>query len=219
MTGVQLVAITTLNGTIGGTPTFTGAITQTRASDGTVNTTFNRSAGTATVAGVLISDNNTQSNAVLAAPLIVQNLSNTNTGHVGISLNRTNTGAFSMFHWYTGASTLNWGLGQNGTDTDFHLLDWVNIRYPFTIGIGAPANSLFVTSTGSVRLGSAAVATNATDGFVYIATVAGTPNGTPTAVTGLVPMVYDTSADKLWVYATTWKSPKTPAGAAVVTWQ
>jgi len=71
----------------------------------------------------------------------------------------------------------------------------------------------------SVLVGNAAIATNATGGFLYIPTCAGTPTGTPTAVTGLIPMVYDTSNHQFWFYDGGWKQPKTPAGAALVTWQ
>ena len=54
--------------------------------------------------------------------------------------------------------------------------------------------------------GAAALATTATDGFVYIPTCAGPPTGVPTAVTGVKPMVYDTTNNKLYVYNGGWKS-------------
>ncbi len=56
----------------------------------------------------------------------------------------------------------------------------------------------------SVILSGAALATNATDGFVYIPTCAGTPTGVPTAQTGTVAMVYDTANSKLYVYTGAW---------------
>jgi len=53
----------------------------------------------------------------------------------------------------------------------------------------------------SVVVGAgAAVATNATDGFLYIPTCAGTPTGTPTTQTGAAPLVVDSSNNKLYVY-------------------
>lgn len=45
----------------------------------------------------------------------------------------------------------------------------------------------------------------ATDGFQYIPSMAGTPTGTPTAYTGKIAMVYDTSADKIWFYNGAWR--------------
>src|SRR5580704_7965398 len=49
------------------------------------------------------------------------------------------------------------------------------------------------TISGSLVLGSGAPLPNAaTDGFLYIPTVAGTPTGVPTAHAGSVPIVFDT---------------------------
>lgn len=73
---------------------------------------------------------------------------------------------------------------------------------------------------GSLIAGpNTALATNATDGFLYIPTSAGTPTGTPTTQTGAVAMVYDSSNNQLYVYNGGWKQPKTPAAAAIVNWQ
>lgn len=63
---------------------------------------------------------------------------------------------------------------------------------------------LTISSAGSVVAGSAAISTSATDGFVYIPSCAGTPSGTPTSFSGRTPLVYDTTADKLWVYNSSW---------------
>lgn len=79
--------------------------------------------------------------------------------------------------------------------------------------------ALTLKGTGSIVLGNAAIATNATDGFIYIPTCAGTPTGVPTAATGRVALVYDTTNHQFWIYDSGWKQPKTPAAAATVTWQ
>lgn len=82
--------------------------------------------------------------------------------------------------------------------------------------ITAPA----VNMQPSCVLGNQALATNATDGFLYICSGAGTPTGTPTTFTGRVPMYIDTTNSQLWLFlGGAWKQPKTPAGAALVTWQ
>jgi hypothetical protein len=65
---------------------------------------------------------------------------------------------------------------------------------------------LTLTSAGSVVCGSGSIATNATDGFLYLPTCAGTPTGTPTTQTGRVAMVYDTTGNKLWSYNGSWRS-------------
>lgn len=52
----------------------------------------------------------------------------------------------------------------------------------------------------------AALATNAAGGFVCVPSCAGTPTGTPANIpTGASPMVYDTSANKLWIHNGSWR--------------
>ncbi len=63
---------------------------------------------------------------------------------------------------------------------------------------------LTLDNNGNVVCGAAAIATNATDGFLYIPSCAGTPTGTPTAKTGRVAMVFDTTNNKLYVYDGGW---------------
>jgi hypothetical protein len=60
-----------------------------------------------------------------------------------------------------------------------------------------------ITVAGNVVAGaSAALATTATNGFLYVPTCAGTPTGTPTAITGMAPIVVDTTNNKLYFYST-----------------
>jgi hypothetical protein len=54
---------------------------------------------------------------------------------------------------------------------------------------------------GNVVVGAAAIATNATNGFLYVPTCAGTPTGTPTTYTGRSPIVVDSTNNKLYFYS------------------
>jgi hypothetical protein len=85
---------------------------------------------------------------------------------------------------------------------------------PLVVGtVGAadlafPTNSverMRIDSLGNVSIGSAALSTSATDGFLYVDTCAGTPTGVPTAKTGRVALVYDTANNKLAIYNGAWK--------------
>jgi hypothetical protein len=58
-----------------------------------------------------------------------------------------------------------------------------------------------ITSAGGLVVGPAALATAATDGFLYVPTCAGTPTGTPTTQTGTAPIVVDTTNNKLYFYS------------------
>jgi hypothetical protein len=57
-------------------------------------------------------------------------------------------------------------------------------------------------NAGNIVAGaSVALATNATNGFLYVPTCAGTPTGTPTAITGMAPIVVNTTNNKLYFYS------------------
>jgi hypothetical protein len=58
-----------------------------------------------------------------------------------------------------------------------------------------------IPAAGGMVVGTAAIATTATDGFLYVPTCAGTPTGTPTTQTGTAPIVVDTTNNKLYFYS------------------
>lgn len=60
-----------------------------------------------------------------------------------------------------------------------------------------------ITSTGNVHASSGT--TSMTDGFFYIPAAAGAPTGVPTAISGRVPMYYDTTNNNFYVYNGGWK--------------
>lgn len=68
-------------------------------------------------------------------------------------------------------------------------------------GLNALVERLRIRGNGSVSVGNAALATNATNGFFYVPTCAGAPTGTPTAITGCAPIVVDTTNNKLYFYS------------------
>jgi hypothetical protein len=73
---------------------------------------------------------------------------------------------------------------------------------------GGPAGTerMSIDGNGNVVVNTAAIATNATNGFLYVPSCAGTPTGTPTAYAGRVPIVVDTTNNKLYFYSGgTWR--------------
>ena len=58
-----------------------------------------------------------------------------------------------------------------------------------------------IDSNGNIICGTAAIATTATNGFLYVPTCAGVPTGTPTTVTGRVPIVADSTNNRLYIYS------------------
>ena len=88
------------------------------------------------------------------------------------------------------------------------------IRGPSGLAFSADAGTTLhgrISNTGTLAIsggawfGTAALATNATTGHVYIPTCAGTPTGVPASKTGQVAIQYDTTNDFLYIYNGGWK--------------
>lgn len=189
--------------------------------------TWNNSGLTAT--GILLNVTNTSSNA--ASLLMDLQASTTSrfavmaTGNVGMGT----AAPTRPLHVKSGLGGAGDRVLMESTTNSQASYDLMNTEGSFRIitddgtltifDVGHSILNWTIDAGNSFVLNAAAVATNATAGFLYIATCNGTPTGTPTSYTGRVALVYDTSAHQFWIYDGSWKQPKTPAGAATVTWQ
>lgn len=156
------------------------------------NMTLTHAAGTLTLAGAF------------AAGSLDDGLVINDTG--AVAANRG--GKVALWGTYTtGAQTIGAGfaaLKENGTDAQYGFHFGL---YSRAHGAPSPTQALLLTALGSQVLGAqAALATNATDGFTYIPTCAGAPSGTPTAYTGKVAMIFDTTNNRIYVYDGGWLS-------------
>ena len=127
---------------------------------------------------------------------LIQNLTNNAASKVSI---RAQSDAKSLF-MESFSTTFAAPLGG-------HSMVYTSSGSDLALGAGN-AERMRLDSLGNVVLGTpTALATTATDRFVYKPSMAGTPTGVPTAKTGLVPTVIDTTGLKLWAYiGGTWKS-------------
>jgi hypothetical protein len=73
-------------------------------------------------------------------------------------------------------------------------------EFGISIADSSAVNILSTTNSGSV-IGKASLATNAVDGFWYVPSCAGAPTGTPTTQSGTIPMVADSTNNKLYIYS------------------
>lgn len=71
----------------------------------------------------------------------------------------------------------------------------------------APVQRLYIDKDGNIVVGTGALATNATNGFLLITTSAGPPTGTPTAYSGRAQLHVDTTNNRLYF----WNPTGTPA--------
>ena len=122
-----------------------------------------------------------------------------------------------------GVSFATWGAGYGWTSGASYAHSSGNLKIVFGSGASrvcfgddtssypalkrlASGNALQVlaadgTASAGFIVGNQALATNATDNFLYVPTCAGTPTGTPTAQTGTAPIVVDTTNNKLYFYS------------------
>lgn len=101
------------------------------------------------------------------------------------------------------------GYTTNGVQEAGAMAIWTNSTGGLNIGTNAAYQMSFWTnnvkrasidSNGNNIFTVGALATNATNGFIYIPSCAGTPTGVPTAVTGGVPLVADSTNNKIYAY-------------------
>lgn len=101
-----------------------------------------------------------------------------------------------------GSKLFKWDAGGIGTGQRFFsggdLTVVANGGKTLYLG-GNGTVALTMDTTGGIVPGSGALATNATTGFTYMETCAGTPTGTPTAYTGRAGFIYDTTNNFFYV--------------------
>jgi hypothetical protein len=72
-------------------------------------------------------------------------------------------------------------------------------------GEGAAASALQFDTSRNTLVGTGAVATNATAPFLQLNSCAGTPTGAPSPQAGQIPLVFDSTNNKLYAYSTSWR--------------
>lgn len=76
------------------------------------------------------------------------------------------------------------------------------VWYTTPDGSSTPLERMRIDNKGNMVVNTAAIATNASDGFLYVPSCAGTPTGTPTTYSGRVPIVVDTTNNRWYFYST-----------------
>lgn len=136
--------------------------------------------------------------------ITIQNASTGTGGLSRLSVQNSGTDELALYRTSTGFTTAgievaNQGVVYNSAGSMIVANAGSTVMY-FAIGGLATTNVAFqFDGSKNVICGNAAIATNATDGFLYVPTCAGTPTGAPTAVTGRCPIVADSTNNKLYL--------------------
>jgi hypothetical protein len=149
------------------------------------------SAAGITVTGSIVQANGVYlptTNALAISTNSVERVRVTATGEVGVGTS-TPRGDLDVGHGLTALTTKSVHIGYSGGN--FYGYRATNTN-----------TDLSIDDNGNVTAGGGALATTATNRFLYVPTCAGTPTGTPTAKSGFAPIIIDTTNNKLYFYST-----------------
>lgn len=105
-------------------------------------------------------------------------------------------------------------FGDNG-GASMGYLKYLNSSDSMILGTSS-TDRLKLDSSGNVIIGTAALSTSATNGFLHIPTMAGAPTGTPSFYTGRVPIVFNTANNALYFYnGSSWTTNSAGAATSV----
>jgi hypothetical protein len=156
------------------------------------------------VPGIWITNSSSPSSSAGAGINLFAGQDPTAVNHVlgQISAGRNVSGTVSSGAQMKFSAAEDWSGGNRGT-----FIDWLTQSAGGSAGLVA---RMRLTSKGTLitNKSGSALATNATDAFLGIPNMAGTPSGTPSTestATGATNVVIDTTAKKLWAYlGSTW---------------
>lgn len=144
----------------------------------------------------------------------------TSTGTTGVAditiQNTTNGCATALISWGSAAAGTLGGNNRTGMSAlnmtpQTGGVGLINIGGAFAAVISTNSTErIRISATGEKILGSGALATNATAAHLYIPTCAGTPTGIPTTITGMVPIIWDSTNGILYIYKSGWKGGTIP---------
>lgn len=169
------------------------------------------SAAGVTVTGATVQANGVYlptTNALALSTNSVERARVTATGEVGVGT-ATPRADFDVGHGLTALTTKSLHIGYSGGN--FYGYRATNTNTAGSFGAGdffiqrgdtsAWVNDFNIDDNGNVSIGGGALATTATNRFLYVPTCAGTPTGTPTTKTGFAPIVVNTTNNKLYFYS------------------
>lgn len=134
--------------------------------------------------------------------ITISTTNNSTTGYSGFTGEANSGGTFKFIGY--GGSAAGTGLRAFAGSTIITSTETIQVYTSAAKEIvfgTSTTERMSLDTTGNVLIGTAAVATTATDGFLYVTSCAGAPTGVPTAKTGRIPIVVDSTNNKLYFYS------------------
>lgn len=127
-------------------------------------------------------------------------------GLLSIQCKSSNNSAGFLIDRFSNAFAASINFRTAGTDNHIFGTD-IDASASNTLMVtnGAGVRRFAIDTNSNVVIGSGALATGATNGFLYISSSAGAPTGVPTAFTGRVTLHYDSTNNQIYVYNGAWK--------------
>lgn len=150
---------------------------------------------TLTTAGQLTALSHMISQASLSGAEVSHRVINTSNTANSTAVYRAEVGGASAGdprHLFTVSGVQDWAFGIDNSDGD-------SFKITPSDSLGA-IDALTIDIDYNIVPGFGALLTDAEDGFIYMQSCAGAPTGTPTAYTGRVPLVVDTTNGRLYLY-------------------
>ena len=92
-------------------------------------------------------------------------------------------------------------IGAETTATLSELYRFIEVEPTGTAWLVVSFGYTYTSTNGDVQVGLKSRPTNATGGFLFIPSCAGTPTGVPGSYTGRAPLVIDSTNNKLYFYS------------------
>ena len=133
------------------------------------------------------------SNNAITTGIVMGNMKSGNTSSIsidfaGVSNTSGNSGTLARI------------IGLKSASTDSTQLTGALAFYTTSNSLLGGTEKMRIDAGGNVVIGTAALSTSATDGFLYLPSSAGSPTGVPTSNTGTIPIEYDTTNNRLYAY-------------------
>lgn len=145
--------------------------------------------------------NNSDGKSASTDLVLTNDTGNDNSGYINLGINSSRYDVSD----YNSGSVGDGYLSMNDGDLAIITENSHQIGF-FTNGTTSTQLRAAIPAVGGLVMGTGALSTSATNGFVYVAASAGAPTGVPTSYTGRVPITVDSTNCQIYFYCGAWRA-------------